>query len=270
MQFPSLGLFLGVILFISSSLIAYGQPNNLRGKKRREKFQKELATGGNDGQLFKALQILYPLRFFNPAILNSGYDWRSPGVYSKEFADYSTSSKEYVKIARAQDQEDVWLYENWFYGIKNGIIVESGALDGLLFSTSYMFENFANWTAIHVGKMFLTCRLHRFHSLLEADPMNFYKLKFNRENAINVNGALCSESKLLHYSSLGVVPVRGFIEFMSPSFIKKWHGKIYNNKTSIDELPTVQCLPMKLLLHELHVKHIDIWILDVEVLKNLF
>jgi FkbM family methyltransferase len=99
---------------------------------------------------------------------------------------------------------------------------------------------------------------------LEADPTNYHKLKGNRENAINVNGALCSESKLLHYSSLGVVPVRGFIEFMSPSFLKKWHGKIYNNKTSIDELPTVQCLPMKLLLRELNVKHIDIWILDVE------
>ena len=68
----------------------------------------------------------------------------------------------------------------------------------------------------------------------------------------------------MHYSSLGVLPVRGFIEFMSPSFIKKWHGKIYNNKTSIDELPTVQCLPMKLLLRELNIQHIDIWILDVE------
>ena len=51
---------------------------------------------------------------------------------------------------------------------------------------------------------------------------------------------------------------------MSPSFIKKWHGRIYNNKTSIDELPTVQCLPMKLLLRELNIKHIDLWILDVE------
>lgn len=79
-----------------------------------------------------------------------------------------------------------------------------------------------------------------------------------------MNGALCSESKLLHYSSLGVVPVRGFVEFMSPSFLKKWHGKIYNNKTSIDELPTVQCLPMKLLLQELNVHHVDIWVLDVE------
>lgn len=51
---------------------------------------------------------------------------------------------------------------------------------------------------------------------------------------------------------------------MSPSFIKKWHGKVYNNKTSIDELPTVQCLTAKRLWEELNVKHIDIWILDVE------
>ncbi len=58
--------------------------------------------------------------------------------------------------------------------------------------------------------------------------------------------------------------MRGFIEFMSPSFLKKWHGKIYNNKTSIDELPTVQCLPVKTLLRELNVRHIDIWVLDIE------
>ena len=32
---------------------------------------------------------------------------------------------------------------------------------------------------------------------------------------------------------------------MAPSFIKKWHGKVYNNKTRIEDLPTVQCLPVK-------------------------
>jgi hypothetical protein len=89
-------------------------------------------------------------------------------------------------------------------------------------------------------------------------------LKVNRPNAININGALCSEPALLHYSSLGVIPVRGFIEFMTPSFLKKWHGPIYNKKISIDSLPTVQCLPAKNLLRELHVTHVDIWILDVE------
>lgn len=98
----------------------------------------------------------------------------------------------------------------------------------------------------------------------EADPENYGNLKINRENAINVNGALCSEPRLLHYSSVGVIPVRGFIEFMSPAFLKKWHGRIYNNKTRIEDLPTVQCLPVKALLRELRVTHIDIWILDVE------
>ena len=56
-----------------------------------------------------------------------------------------------------------------------------------------------------------------------------------------------------------MIPVRGFIEFMAPSFIKKWHGRIYNNKTRVEDLPTVQCLPVKLLLRELHVKHINLW-----------
>jgi hypothetical protein len=87
--------------------------------------------------------------------------------------------------------------------------------------------------------------------MTEADPENYDHLKVNRDRSINVHGALCSEPRLLHYSSLGVLPVRGFIEFMSPSFLKKWHGKIYNNKTRVDELPTVQCLPVKTLLREL-------------------
>ena len=33
--------------------------------------------------------------------------------------------------------------------------MESGALNGILFSTSYMFEKFANWTPIHVGTCFV-------------------------------------------------------------------------------------------------------------------
>lgn len=99
---------------------------------------------------------------------------------------------------------------------------------------------------------------------MEADPENYSKLKMNRQNSINIHGALCSEPRLLHYSSLGVIPVRGFIEFMSESFIKKWHGPIYNGKVRIEDLPTVQCLPVKALLKEINVKHIDLWVLDVE------
>ena len=142
----------------------------------------------------------------------------------------------------------MWIYENWFYGMQQGVIMESGALNGLTFSTSYLFETFANWTAIHV----------------EADPENYSNLRGNRENAVNVHAALCSEPRLLHYSSLGVIPVRGFVEFMTPSFLKKWHGPIYNGKVKIEDLPTTQCVPVRKLLKELNVHHIDVWILDTE------
>ena len=84
-------------------------------------------------------------------------------------------TKDWADHARAQDQEDIWLYENWFYGQQYGLVIESGALDGELFSMSSLFETFANWTAIHV----------------EADPENYSNLKRNRQRAVNVHGALC-------------------------------------------------------------------------------
>jgi hypothetical protein len=51
---------------------------------------------------------------------------------------------------------------------------------------------------------------------------------------------------------------------MTPSFLKQWHGPIYNNKTKLEDLPTVQCMPMRRLLSLLGVTHVDLWILDVE------
>jgi FkbM family methyltransferase len=232
-----------VVLFLMCLTVINSQNKNTKAVRRQKQLQLRGREG--DNRLFNALTVQYPLHFFKP---DSG-DWRTPAHYDKEALTASASSNSnYLDLSLAQDQEDVWIYENWFYGMRNGVIMESGALDGLLFSTSYMFEEYADWTAIHV----------------EADPENYKNLQGNREKAINVNGALCSEPKLLHYSSQGVIPVRGFIEFMTPSFIKKWHGKVHNGIISIDSLPTVQCLPVKHLLRELNIRHIDVWVLDTE------
>lgn len=126
---------------------------NLRRKSRRPKKRPGAGRGSDEkggNQLFNALVINYPLRIFNP---NEPHrNWRSPAAYSSEFERISTAERGYLDVTRAQDQEDVWLYEHWFYGMKNGVIMESGALDGILYSNSLMFESFANWTAIHVGK----------------------------------------------------------------------------------------------------------------------
>jgi hypothetical protein len=95
-------------------------------------------------------------------------DWRKAGIKDELFIKTHEVSKPWTTMTKAQDMEDTWLYENWFYGVTHGIIMESGALNGLLFSTSHMFEHFANWTAIHVGKLCLVQYLYFENCLIHT------------------------------------------------------------------------------------------------------
>ena len=72
-------------------------------------------------------------------------------VYDAEYAKIKKYRDKGDKEHKAQFKEDIVVYEQYFYGMKNGVILESGALDGLLYSTSYMFEKHFDWKAIHIG-----------------------------------------------------------------------------------------------------------------------
>jgi hypothetical protein len=141
-----------ITLLFSSVGIVLSQPHQhqLRGSNRRKRKPSPL-----DAEPFSTIEVNYPMNIFDISSEGGGdshRDWRSTAVFSSELRGLSDrTDKPYLGFARAQDQEDVWLYENWFYGMTDGVIMESGALDGKLFSTSYMFEKFANWTSIHVG-----------------------------------------------------------------------------------------------------------------------
>jgi len=54
---------------------------------------------------------------------------------------------------RAQDSVDQWLYENFFFGMKEGLTLESGASDGWTLSSTSFFERYVSWRAVHVGKL---------------------------------------------------------------------------------------------------------------------
>ena len=41
----------------------------------------------------------------------------------------SISTSKYNEIARAQDKEDIYALENWYWNYQNGVILESGALN---------------------------------------------------------------------------------------------------------------------------------------------
>lgn len=106
--------------------------------------------------------------------------------------------------------------------------------------------------------------LYLSNFFIEADPKNYAELIHNREKSVNINAALCSETKLLHYTNVGGGNLRGFVEFMSPKFLMTWHPKIYNNITKLEDLMTVECVQMSRLSTELHIPQVDVWILDVE------
>jgi hypothetical protein len=142
---------------------------------------------------------------------------------------------------------DLMAFDRFFFGIADGVILESGALDGLSFSISWFFERFANWTAIHV----------------EAGQANYDKLVANRPLSVNVNAALCASPKSLHYVG-GDNAISGIYEFMDAAYIEKFHPDLHAQPDKAKDLPILSCLPAKLLFAALGLKRIDIWVLDVE------
>lgn len=127
-----------------------GSPQMRNAKKRSQEIKQK-----DKPIITPSVPVYYPLTVidaFTSGVASDKMSWKQPGVYSAELAAKS-SGKPYKQVSSSQEQEDLWLYENWFYGMSNGVIMESGALDGVEYSVSHMFEKFANWNVIHVGKL---------------------------------------------------------------------------------------------------------------------
>lgn len=183
--------------------------------------------------------IYYPLQQFG--------NWRSMAFYNTTFASITSNNSEvYETLRKSQFNEDIWVHEKWFYGIQHGIVLESGALEGLFMSSTYMLEYLSGWTAIHV----------------EANIKSFKKLIRNRYKSINVNAALCSEPAVLHYVDIDLPDTHGIYEFMTKQYVTKWHPSL--SPESLNMLPLIQCLTVKQLMRILHLTHIDVWYLDTE------
>lgn len=150
---------------------------------------------------------------------------------------------DYRNASKSQVGEDIYLYETFFYGKTNGVILESGALDGYRYSTTYMFDKMLQWKSIHI----------------EGALDNFEKLVQNRPDCINMNIALCEKNRTLHYLSHWGGAVSGIREFMEPSMLT-WR---YGNKDHYNETE-IPCLTMESAMNKIGVNHVDIWILDVE------
>lgn len=83
----------------------------------------------------------------------------------------------------SQSKEDEFLNSRVFFNKKNGVYVEVGSIDGVLYSNTKFFEDTLNWSGI----------------LIEPHPLNFELLKKNRPNNILFNNLISKNLDQLKY-----------------------------------------------------------------------
>lgn len=157
-----------------------------------------------------------------------------------------------------QHGTDIYAYETFFYNMRGGVILESGALDGKYLSMSWYFEKALGWRAINV----------------EANPQNYADLVKNRPGSLNLNVALCGESRTLHFAVCPIPPIgacldRGGLTAISAIYeymleLDKSNWLQLRGDPNVDSMPLVPCRPAAPLLRLFDINHINVWILDVE------
>lgn len=163
-------------------------------------------------------------------------------------------------VTSATDGEVVDALEHFFWGMRDGLGIELGALDGHRDTNSmtYEYEKSLNWRRI----------------LIEGNPAYRNDLAAKSPLAFSVNAAICANHSTVHYISQPYVG--GIVEFMAADFIQTFHPALYNagvprgsltnvNFSTIPNIVPVACLPLSRVLSKAHVSHVNYFILDVEV-----
>eukprot|EP01038_Epipyxis_sp_PR26KG_P013746 gene13746-18437_t len=200
----------------------------------------------------------------NNHILDVSKDAQNVTLF-KEFCDYQLS-----RTTGVTDGEIVDVIEHFFWGMRNGVAMELGALDGSSSTRSmtHGLEEVFGWKRI----------------LVEGDPSYRERMLRQCPNSFSANVAICEKHTTVHF--LSTPYVGGIVEFMDIDFIKSYHPVLYNAMTPVgnissidwtlfvDRMKIVDCVPLSALIHKSHVKHINFFILDVEggelqVLKSI-
>ena len=202
-----------------------------------------------------------------------GCEWQSEGSLKRK------------GWSKSQSGEDLILYR-WFNKMCGGKYIEMGALDGVEYSNSYLFEAALDWNGL----------------LVEVTPPSFEKLRENRPYNALVHAGVCEKRQKVHYydgggkykppyqiseafwnkltvfmSLLGSA-VAGIVEFSAESFRNRWWPKLKDDLSNAHE---IDCYPLQDIIQEQFDSvaiedgyHFDFFSLDVEgaefqVLKSI-
>jgi FkbM family methyltransferase len=151
----------------------------------------------------------------------------------------------------SQSKEDIFLNHNIFKNKKNGVYIELGALDGILFSNTKFFEDSLNWKGI----------------LIEPHPEKFKQLEINRPNNFLFNNLVSCHKEILEfrYFTDTHAAVSGVENTLS-----QYHFDTYfeNNDESLKLLQQnkifIKPITLTEIVKETSLTHIDLLSLDVE------
>lgn len=166
------------------------------------------------------------------------------------------------KSSPPTDGETIDALEQYFWGMSAGVSLELGALDGRSQSMTLPLATYLGWTRI----------------LIEGNPSYRRGLLEFSKDAFSANVVICSQPTEVHY--VNHIYTGGITEFMSTSFLRKYHKPLYNalqdkqNPRSIDwskidpsftsTIMPLPCLPLSTILKVANVAYINYIILDVE------
>jgi FkbM family methyltransferase len=151
----------------------------------------------------------------------------------------------------SQCQEDIFLNENIFKNKQNGVYIELGALDGVLYSNTKFFEDTLNWKGI----------------LIEPHPDKFKLLQQNRPNNFLFNSLVSCHKEPLEFRYFVDIhaAVSGVENTLSQHHFDtyfesndEWNKSLQQNKIFIKPVNLTE------IVKSTHLTHIDLLSLDVE------
>jgi FkbM family methyltransferase len=150
----------------------------------------------------------------------------------------------------SQTGEDAYLNETIFKNKRNGIYIELGALDGVLYSNTKFYEDQLHWRGI----------------LIEPNPIQFEHLRRNRPNNLLHNcivSCLPGPLKFKYFHTYHAA-----VSGVEDTLPDEHYPKYYSNEDCKQlERSTTTSIPTKTLtdiVRESGVAHIDLLSLDVE------
>lgn len=150
---------------------------------------------------------------------------------------------------------DALIHQKYFPSKKNGFFIECGAADGFNLSSCKFFEEFMGWEGINV----------------EASPTKYAKLIKNRPNSFaNVNKGLLNEPGSFIFRDDNVEDPTKAPGWGNGSFehTENHYYQLHQMGIELQE-SVVEVITYKQLIEEYNVKHVDLFILDVEGVEPL-